>query len=493
MINRSTRIAAILIALVLTVLTAGCMGGGGGIPADVTGKGAPSNADRTPAQGGEASAEPAELPGGETAGAPEDPTEIRSEVPASTPEGAGDPSPVPGSTDGDPSHTAGPQFLKAVKVNSFSFDEEMMRFVENSQKGNYMISPLSFRYALGMLIAGAGGETRSELLSALGLENEKDLEEIIKSFNSFAEGFNDKVKNDLKVYESLSDVSRSYMNKPSGALRVADSVWKRIDIEPFCEDFKLKLEMYDAELRDFTEADVIAEVNEWADRKTEGMIPELLPADYDTENLAVILINALYFKDSWTYAFTDSGKQAFYKADGSETEKEFMFSEVNCRYYKDGETELAEIPMDNNVTALFVIGSADGLEAKLEKAVSKQVMVYLPKFEIETSLCSHELCDFLSALGVKHAFESGADFSGMLKDHPVYVDDIIQKTKIKLDETGIEAAAVTAVLEKDEAVIDADEPEVFRADRPFRFFIRTGESGWTKESGTVMFAGRLSE
>ncbi|MBR5059349.1 MAG: hypothetical protein IKX06_01085 [Clostridia bacterium] len=493
MINKSTKIAAILIALVLTVITAGCAVSGGGIPADVTDKGTPSHSEPTPHQGGDASASPTEITGSETAEAPGDPSDVLSEAPSSTPENTEDPSNVPGPSDEDPSPSGSPQFLKAVKVCSFSFDEEMMRFVEQSQKGNYMISPLSFRYALGMLTAGAAGETRDELLKALGLESETELEEVIKSFNSFSEGFNEKVKNDIERYESLSDEARSEKNKPAGALRVADSVWKRIDIESFCEDFKLKMELYDAELRDFTEGEVIGEVNEWADQKTEGMIPELLPQNYDTENLAVILINALYFKDSWKDTFTDAGKQTFYKADGNETQKEFMFSELKCRYYKDSETELAEIPMANNVTALFVIGSFEGLEAKLEKAVPVQARVFLPKFEIETSLCSHELCDLLSTLGVKQAFGSGADFSAMLKNHPVYVDDIIQKTKIKLDETGVEAAAVTAVLMKDEAVIGGDEPVEFRADRPFRFFIRTGESKWTKDSGTVMFAGRLSE
>ena len=73
------------------------------------------------------------------------------------------------------------------------------------------------------------------------------------------------------------------------------------------------------------------------------------------------------------------------------------------------------------------------------------------------------------------------------------MDDIIQKAKIKLDETGIEAAAVTAIMVKDGAVFDPNEPVVFRADRPFHFFIRTGESAWANESGVVMFAGRLAE
>ena len=390
--------------------------------------------------------------------------------------------------------TDAPPFVaRSLNVSNFSFDAEMMRYVELTQTGNYMISPLSFKYALGMLIAGAQGATRQELLTALGLENETELENCIKSFNAFAEGFNAKIAKDTERYNSLPEKERDYyMTKPTGALRVANSVWKRTDIEPFRDEFKLKLEMYDAELYDFTRDTVVREVNAWANDKTEGLIPKLLPDDYDTADLAVVLMNALYFKNGWSEEFDNAGTLPFYAADGSKTNKDFIVSTLPCRYYKDGDTELAEIPMENNVTALFVIGSTENLESKLENAKYRRVKVYLPKFEIETSLSSGELCDFLKALGVTTAFTDAADFSGMLAKHPVAVSDIVQKTKIKLDETGIEAAAVTAIMMAESGVYEPEQPVEFRADKPFRFFIRTGTSGWTGDSGVVMFAGRVA-
>ncbi|MBO5077188.1 MAG: hypothetical protein J5584_06305 [Clostridia bacterium] len=410
---------------------------------------------------------------------PADPTAVPTDVPAT---GApADPTDAP------------PFVARSLNVSSFSFDAEMMRYVELTQTGNYMISPLSFKYALGMLIAGAEGTTRQELLTALGLENETELENCIKSFNAFAEGFNAKIAKDTERYNSLPENERDYyMTKPSGALRLANSVWKRTDIEPFRDEFKLKLEMYDAELYDFDRNTVVRKVNEWANDKTEGLIPQLLPDNYDTADLAVVLMNALYFKNSWDEEFDNAGTLPFYAADGNTTNKDFIMSTLSCRYYKDGDTELVEISMENNVTALFVIGSTENLESKLENAKYRRVKVYLPKFEIETSLSSGELCDFLKALGVTTAFTDTADFSGMLANHPVAVSDIVQKTKIKLDETGIEAAAVTAIMMPDSAAYDPEQPVEFRADKPFHFFIRTGASDWTGDSGVVMFAGRVA-
>ena len=73
----------------------------------------------------------------------------------------------------------------------------------------------------------------------------------------------------------------------------------------------------------------------------------------------------------------------------------------------------------------------------------------------------------------------------------LYVSDIIQKAKIKLDQTGVEAAAVTVISVKNTA--EPADPVVFRADEPFRYFIMTGESGWTDTQNVIMFEGRISE
>ena len=50
----------------------------------------------------------------------------------------------------------------------------------------------------------------------------------------------------------------------------------------------------------------------------------------------------------------------------------------------------------------------------------------------------------------------------------------MQKTKIKTDEKGLEAAAATAVLiVKNTAFIEKEEPIEFVADKPFSFYVYT--------------------
>ncbi|MBP5294317.1 MAG: hypothetical protein J6Y95_01205 [Lachnospiraceae bacterium] len=74
-------------------------------------------------------------------------------------------------------------------------------------------------------------------------------------------------------------------------------------------------------------------------------------------------------------------------------------------------------------------------------------------------------------------------------DYPVFVSDIIQKTRIKLDEEGVEAAAVTAIMMNECAAFEPEDPKVFTADEPFSFFIYTT----CNDTTAVMFAGEIVE
>ncbi len=365
-----------------------------------------------------------------------------------------------------------------LDVDLRNFDIELMKFIKTTQDGNYMISPLSLRYALGMLIAGSAGRTLNELLGAFHVTDVGEFEEYIKQFNAFEDGFNE---------------SAGKEEEERRMIRLANSVWKREDLPDFNENYKLRLQMYKAEHYDFELTDIVKRVNEWAKIKTEGMIPELLPADFSTDNLAVILMNALYFKSSWVDQFScDSTREGdFTKADGTAVTKQFMKLTDSFRYYSDNETTLVTVPMKGSAAVTFVLGKCDNVLEKLDAAEYRNVEIKIPKFEVETSLDNKELVNFMHLCGADLIFSESADFSEMI-DHHIYVNDIIQKTKISLDEYGVEAAAVT-VIDTREKAADPSDPVRFYADRPFSFFIHTTTSEWTGQKNVIMFEGEITE
>ncbi len=344
---------------------------------------------------------------------------------------------------------------------------------------NYMVSPLSFQYAIGMLLAGAEGETKTQLLNSLEIKDDESFEYYIKSFNAFTEQFNARKNAYKERYDKLSEQEREYLAKPAGVMRVANSVWKRDDVKDFLDEYKSKLEMYNAEHFSFIPSDIVDRANKWANDKTEGMIQRILPDDYDASELAVLLMNALYYKNGWKYQFNEIGKLDFTDINNTKVQKDYIFSTQSYKYYKDDSTELVVVPMQDDVFITFVIGNTENLDEKISKAEYKKVCVKIPEFEIESSFINNEFVSFLKNRGVVDSFDKEkADFGKMINlqeaDFNLYVEEIIQKTKIKLDKTGVEAAAVTAVAVYGLTSVMEPEPVIeFTADKPFRFFIHS--------------------
>ena len=90
-------------------------------------------------------------------------------------------------------------------------------------------------------------------------------------------------------------------------------------------------------------------------------------------------------------------------------------------------------------------------------------------------------------MGMEKAFLAGqADFSKMVNEieDGIYIDHVTQKSFLKIEEKGTEAAAATVVGMKYTSIGDDDEIYV-RVDHPFLFFIRE------KRTGTILFSGKI--
>ena len=403
---------------------------------------------------------------------------------------------------GEPAEDPQPADLSAFKFAFADYIEQSM----GDRISSYMVSPVSFQYALGMLLAGADGETKAQLLQALGME-EKAFEREIREFGRFVESFNQKKETQRETYSQLSPEEKMWAKDPSGSLRVADSVWKREDLPEFLEEYAERLALYDAERFSFSGGDIIRRANDWVHEKTSGMIERILPDDYDVKDLVVLLMNALYYKNGWEDPFSDAPETEFTTVNGETVRKEFMASTQHYRYYRDDETELVVVPMNDSVFITFVLGSTEDLERKIQAGTFQKVRVCIPKFEIESSFTGGELVAFLNSRGASDVFDPDrANLGKMIDlsaaDFNLYVADILQKTKIKLDETGVEAAAVTAILVNKTTSVANPEPVIqFTADRPFHFLIHCCEvptcgnttDGELQNPRFVLFEGLLAE
>jgi len=110
----------------------------------------------------------------------------------------------------------------------------------------------------------------------------------------------------------------------------------------------------------------------------------------------------------------------------------------------------------------------------------KRVELSLPKFKTEAT---YDLKEQLIKMGMPVAFTGNADFSGISENENLFIDKVIHKAYIDVNEEGTEAAAATAVTMRKTSMMLED--AVFKADHPFIYIIKDNETN------TILFIGRL--
>ena len=381
-----------------------------------------------------------------------------------------------------------PWYTHAVMTNNqFAFDLYGDLAGQADLKENIFFSPISITAALSLTYEGAEGNTRSQFEKVLhvnpGIERN---------------GYHSSLS---ELLEQLDGKDKPY------ALSVANSLWGEQSM-PFREAFLKTLEKnYDAgfEAVDFKrKPDVEREkINAWVEEKTQDRIKDLLPEGSIDSLTRLVLANAIYFKGSWQYQFEPDWTQdrPFHQI-GAEASKTptMMLPNKHLRYADLDGLDILEMPYKSGDLSMLVLlpDERDGL-AKLEGKLSNRalnqwvsemkrgpVRVLLPKWE---STLSTKLVPTLQRLGLTDAFdENKADFTGITdsaEGELLYITDVFHKAFIKVDETGSEAAAATAV------VIGAQSapprPYEFKADHPFVYIIRDNRTG------AVLFLGRMAD
>lgn len=369
-------------------------------------------------------------------------------------------------------------------VSGLEFTDNFMHLTAGD--GNRMISPYSAKMCLALLANGAKGETKEQILEAIGIDD-LDL-------------YNEYVKETLARYGTYKGIL---------TLNTANSLWINKSVvgkdAEFLPDYRTRMQdFFSAEVREVTSKSSIEEVNNWAEEKTEGKIDSIFTEEH--REFALALANAVYFKAAWDIPFERylTEKKDFTNIDGSTSKLEFMNSTdsygyleadgvkaVKLDYSRTGMTKENEsmrvLHADKDCSfSMYFMLSENELDVERflneNSFENKPVKVSIPKFELEYTV---QMNDILMALGMVDAFTDGkADLSGLIGTDNLVVSDVLQKTYIKIDEDGTEAAAVTAIAIVETAMVVPIDPLEFVADRPFYFAIRDNTSG------EVLFAGR---
>jgi len=199
--------------------------------------------------------------------------------------------------------------------------------------------------------------------------------------------------------------------------------------------------------------------------------------------MVMVLINAIYFKGTWTFEFDpqDTLDDTFHAPSGDKTVK-MMHLKGDLRHLWTEDFEAVDLTYGNEYFSMTLFlpaqdKSVDDIVAMLDDEnwsswmgsfSEEETDLYLPRFELEYE---NSLVEELIAMGMQDAFDpGGADFSGIKPDHQMSISEVKHKTYVKVNEEGTEAAAVTAVVVTDSA------PPSLRFDRPFLLVIHDSHS-----------------
>jgi serpin B len=351
-------------------------------------------------------------------------------------------------------------FIKSL--DNFSYTSAS-KLLSGSEK-NISYSPTSLYMALSIAGIGSSNTTQDEIFSVLGTSGK---------------GIDYLSDQNSKLFRLL------YLDNEIGKLKIANSIWlqknlsfKKSFLDSAVNNFYASL--FNVDFRDKNTSKLMSK---WVSENTNGILSPQI--DIDKQQIMSIL-NTIYYKDQWTDRFDkDKTKpDTFYLSDGSKVQCDFMNStDLSHGFIKGNGFTASSLDLKNGGSMIFVLPdkgvSVDSLISTPEKVASLfqnentifgKVIFQVPKFSFGNSM---ELRDVLEGMGIKSAFRSNADFSG-ITDGTAFISNVKQQTHIAINEEGVEAAAFTQINCSGDALPKNEVAEMI-LNRPFIFALKSND------------------
>ncbi len=369
--------------------------------------------------------------------------------------------------------TKSAEFVK--KGESFTFN--YLDRISASTKKDFIISPLSMQFLLGMILDGAQGATADEICQVLGYGAGE-----VQAVNEYC----------LSMLKQLPALDKKT------ALTIADAIFVD-DGWPLLDSYKRTVGNYfQAEVSNLDFADgasSLQAINGWCKDHTNGLIPKIL--DEVKPDMLAYLLNAMYFKSQWKEKFEKgmTAEEPFTRESGTRGTVPMMKQNKNYSYTETNVYQAVRLPYGNGAFSMYVFlpigkNTLADVTAFLKDAdwdlvrndmSTCDVDLWLPRFETKFHI---KLNDILSEMGMPSSFDGErADFRAM-SDYALCLSFVQQDAVIKVDEEGSEAAVVSSAGMMKNTSIGPERSVVFHADHPFLYLISESSTG------AVLFAGR---
>jgi len=352
---------------------------------------------------------------------------------------------------------------------------------------NAVFSSFSQLESLILISSGAAGETLAEINNAM---------QIFLPVPSLLD-FNQKL-----VEKFFFPTAEGEPSGPKDQFLMVNSLWLQSGYQ-FLPDFintVVKKFHAGVQLADFAGSTETArnDINQSISDQTMDKIQNLVPEGVLTSRTRMLATNAIYFSSPWKQPFdyNETTDRPFKNLDGSLVNASTMHMLRSLPYAKHGNLEAVELPFNGGKRSMVFILPASGKFTSIQNEMKgeefseilsiltpRSISLSLPKFSFETVSNNAEV---LKLMGMQKAFTDEADFRGMDGTRSLYLQALVQKAKIDVNEAGTMAAAATTAVFGIKSLPSPQTLDI-RFDRPFFFVIRD------LETGAILFIGRVTD
>lgn len=333
------------------------------------------------------------------------------------------------------------------------------------QDGAVIISPIGISESLGLAYAGAQGTTRAAAAA-----------HFIDTGDSFT------------LHNTLNRLSLDVQNKQMATLKTNHGIWLPASISLLPTYLDTLAVHYGLAVNLLDSADEsIQAANQWL--QEQDMDLNQTPISRNTTKAGFLLTPSLTLKAAWGTQFDPSDTQ-FDQFNGltEEVQVPFMRTTLSARSTISPELIAIEIPMeDSSLTMLLLSPQPDQWpqwlatltperlkEIETSLSPANPVELRLPKINIASTV-EHKAT--LSAQGLGELFDANkANYAGMDGQGKLHLGNIVQHTRVKWDERGIDARDDTLIVGTPP---DAQDPNMSNVtvDRPFVFILKDKTHG----------------
>ncbi len=372
-----------------------------------------------------------------------------------------------------------------TRMDQSLYREVIRQMIAKAEDTNPLCSPANMYLSLATLYECTEGESRAQILKALGASGDEEVRKFAKNL-----------------------MLSNYVDNGISSGHMADSVWMNSGYKYHESVLHLLADDYFASVYQGTmgDPDYDKALQKWVNEETGAFLEDQVSEMKMEPGSALILLSTLYLHSTWALPFDPAATEKGNFYGSQETcEVDFMHRDVQAPCYSGSGFSAVPLMLGQNEYTMWFLLPDKGMDVRQlaeneealsilmnssdpafdkerqGKTIAGMVHLSIPKFDLSAK---NDLTEPIKALGITDVFlPEKADFTSLMDtEDPVFLSKAENGLRVGIDETGVTAASYIE-LRLDGADFASEDVD-FNLDRPFLFSIQ-GPSGTPLIIGAV--------